>query len=347
MQEKDGYIEPEDFENGYAVPLSTAGTAAVFESGRPLGTGSGLSERGVENFVLPVESLVARMGAKSQLRDWLVTNFPPSYAYVEPFGGSFKVLLWKPNRSAVEVINDVDGDLVHFFRYVAFDPERLAAAINAVPTHEALVLGFRSGLAARELRGLERAVATYVSFAASFNGMVGRYAGSAQSLIDISVDARKVQKVAKRLQGVDIRATAYHRIIDTYNKALSAEAYPPGGVFFYLDPPYWATTGYQTHAGQSGFGWSDQERLANYCWDIDQMGNKFIQTNSYHEDLLKLYGGFKRADGSPAFYMEDREVYYSVAGKGDVRKEAKEIIISNFPLRKQRDANKRQGGLFG
>lgn len=299
------------------------------------------------DFLVPVESVVARMGAKSQLRDWLVGNFPKAHTYVEPFGGSFKVLLWKPYRNRVEIINDVDLDLVDFFRYATYNPKKLVAAINSVPTHEAIILGMREGLARHELKGIERAVATYISLAASFNGRTGSYASSPHVLIDTSIDEGKLRKVADRLRTVDIRSRSFTYIIESANKSLPADRYPPGGVFFYLDPPYWGTTGYNTHSGVSTFGWSEQVQLANYCWAIDQMGNKFIQTNSDHPDLLKLYGGFKRPDGKPAFYVERREVYYSVAGKGAAREEAGEFIISNFPLETERERNKRQQGLFG
>lgn len=338
MEEQDGFLEVEDYERTYAIlPVP----------GNPSGRGDEVGVVGEEGFLLPVESVVARMGAKSQLRDWLVRNFPKSHTYVEPFGGSFKVLLWKPYRSRVEIINDVDCDLVDFFRYATFDPKRLVAAINATPTHEAVILGMREALARHELRGLERAVATYISLAASFNGRVGSYASSPHVLLDTRIDERKVLTLAERLRGVDIRATSFTRVIESANKDLPPDRYPPGGVFFYLDPPYWGTTGYNTHAGVSTFGWREQEQLADYCWQIDQMGNKFIQTNSDHPDLLRMYGGFKRQDGSPAFHVERREVYYSVAGKGEAREEAGEFIISNFPLRKQREHNLRQKGLFG
>lgn len=325
-------LEPEEYETTYDV--------------MPVSGNPGVGDVCEEKFLLPTESVIARMGAKSQLRDWLVSNFPPAHTYVEPFGGSFKVLLWKPYRNHIEIINDVDCDLVHFFRYATLAPRLLAKSINAVPTHEAIILGMRDALAKRSLKGLERAVSTYISLAASFNGRTGSYASSPFALIDTGIDEKRLIKIAKRLLGTDMRATSFTRIISSANKSLPAESYPPGGVFFYLDPPYWGVTGYATHAGVSTFGWREQEQLAGLCWEIDQMGNKFIQTNSDHDDLLSLYGGFKRPDGSPAFFIERREVYYSVAGAAGSRDEAGEFIISNFPLRKQREQNQRQGGLF-
>lgn len=287
------------------------------------------------------------MGAKSQLRTWLVQQFPDTHTYVEPFTGSAKVLLWKPRRARVEIINDFDADLASFLRYVQSDPHRLVQVINALPTHEAVVLGMRTMLAKRELKGVERAAGFYITSQSAFNtkGDYSSYKSSPHVLMDLSIDLSKVLKVHDRLntgKKVDIRSTGYERIIKACNKDLPSSRYPPGGVFFYLDPPYWATAGYKTLQGESSFGWRDQVNLANLCYEIHLMGNKFMQTNSYHEDLLKLYGGFKDSMGRPMFYLQDVNVRYTVAGSREEGELDKELVISNYPI----NSAQRQMGLL-
>lgn len=307
----------------------------------------GWTDDELRSFGLSVEALTARMGAKSQLRGWLVTNFPDCYCYCEPFMGSGKVLLWKTKKSRVEMINDIDLDMANFLHYARKFPHKFAAAVNDMPVHEGIILGLREALAGRKLKGLERAIAFYVGTQSVFNakGVYTSYGSSPHVLLDTSIDVAKVLKVSERLRRVDIRCTSYERIIRGCNKYLDPAAYPPGGVFFYLDPPYWSTTGYTTFQGETSFGWTDQVKLAELCFEIHRVGNRFIQTNSYHPDLLKLYGSFL-VDGKQIFHMESRDVYYSLAGKGEDREEKKEVVISNFPLAKQRDLNKKQGGLF-
>ena len=60
-------------------------------------------------------------GGKFRLASWIVSHLPPHQIFVEPYGGGASVLMCKP-RSFGEVYNDLDGDVVNFFR-VLQDPD--------------------------------------------------------------------------------------------------------------------------------------------------------------------------------------------------------------------------------
>jgi DNA adenine methylase len=73
-------------------------------------------------------------GGKFRLAPWILQFFPEHRVYTEAFGGAAGVLLQKP-RSHGEVYNDLDGDVVNFFR-VLRDPvqrEHLEVAIRETP----------------------------------------------------------------------------------------------------------------------------------------------------------------------------------------------------------------------
>lgn len=62
-------------------------------------------------------------GGKFRLAPWVMQHFPPHLCYVESFGGAAGVLLQKP-RAYAEVYNDLDGDIVNFFRVLQAPPQR-------------------------------------------------------------------------------------------------------------------------------------------------------------------------------------------------------------------------------
>ncbi len=75
-------------------------------------------------------------GAKFRLAPWVLKHFPPHGTYVEPFDGAAGVLLQKP-RSYAEVYNDLDGEMVNFFRVLRNTGQRaaLVEALALTPYH--------------------------------------------------------------------------------------------------------------------------------------------------------------------------------------------------------------------
>jgi len=69
------------------------------------------------------------VGGKSRLRRQIVALLPQHTCYVEPFAGAAWVLFAKP-PSDVEVLNDIDQELVNFFRVVKERPEELIASFE-------------------------------------------------------------------------------------------------------------------------------------------------------------------------------------------------------------------------
>ena len=71
-------------------------------------------------------------GAKWGLAKEIVSLMPSHRSYLEPFFGSGAVLFNKP-PSAIETVNDIDGDIVNFFKVLRERPNDLAEAISLTP----------------------------------------------------------------------------------------------------------------------------------------------------------------------------------------------------------------------
>jgi len=76
-------------------------------------------------------------GGKTHYVGQILPFFPEHRRYVEPFGGSAALLLNKP-KSYVEVFNDLDDDVVHFFQTVRERREELQEWLRTVPYSESL-----------------------------------------------------------------------------------------------------------------------------------------------------------------------------------------------------------------
>jgi DNA adenine methylase len=71
-------------------------------------------------------------GGKWVLAPWIISHFPPHMNYLEPCGGAASVLLRKP-RSKLETYNDVDDNVVNFFRVLRDSPRELIDKIKLTP----------------------------------------------------------------------------------------------------------------------------------------------------------------------------------------------------------------------
>ncbi len=179
-------------------------------------------------------------GGKYSHLDWLLPLLPETQHYCEPFGGSAAVLVNRP-PSPIETYNDIDGELVNFFRVLRENKEKLLEAIGLTPfSREEFELAItppddnldeierarrffvrarqvRTGLAQTASRG--RWAHCVLTSRAGMAGAVSRWLGSVEGLAEI----------AQRMLRVQIEHDPAIEIIERYD---SKET------LFYCDPPY-------------------------------------------------------------------------------------------------------------
>lgn len=79
-----------------------------------------------------MNALINYPGSKWGMAEEIVALMQPHRSYLEPFFGSGAVLFNKP-PSAIETVNDIDGDIVNFFTVLREQPEELARLIELTP----------------------------------------------------------------------------------------------------------------------------------------------------------------------------------------------------------------------
>jgi len=172
-------------------------------------------------------------GGKFRIADWIIANLPHHETYVEPFGGAASVLLRKV-PSAVEVYNDLDGEVVHFFRILRECPEELVRAINLTPFSRS-----EHALANKPAEDpIERARRFYVLCWQSF-ASGRRPAGYVQGWRTTKVaDTSMVQvwRMTDHLYAVADRLL--NVLIESNDAAKVMRQYDQPRTLFYVDPPY-------------------------------------------------------------------------------------------------------------
>ena len=71
-------------------------------------------------------------GGKNRSAPWICSLLPPIQTYVEPFCGSLAVLMNR-KRSRREIANDLDGNVVNFFRVLRTREDDLMRALELTP----------------------------------------------------------------------------------------------------------------------------------------------------------------------------------------------------------------------
>lgn len=179
-------------------------------------------------------------GGKFNHLNWLLPLLPEATHYCEPFGGSAAVLL---NRkpSPVETYNDLDGEVVNFFRVLRDRNEALIRAIGLTPfSREELQRAAEE--TTTNLSDLERARRFFVRARQVRTGLaqtasVGRWAHC--KLTSRAGMAGAVSRWLGSVEGLSEIVQRLLRVQIEHADALETiQRYDSEETLFYCDPPY-------------------------------------------------------------------------------------------------------------
>ena len=212
-----------------------------------------------------IRSPITWYGGKFHMSQKIIEFFPKHQTYVEVFGGAAHIL-FKKEKSAIEIYNDLDEGLVNFFEILRNEEKakKLISKLKLTPysrkEHEKCLETWN-----KTENKIEKARRWYVSLMQSFSGQfAGSWAYSkSTSRRGMSSNVSKwlryiderILKSIERLRTIQIENLDFRKIISKYDNK---------DTLFYLDPPY----------------------VHNTRVDTNSYDNEM--TNEDHRDLMKI-----------------------------------------------------------
>ncbi len=268
---------------------------------------------------MTMNSPLAYVGGKSRLSKQIISFIPEHKIYCEVFSGAAWVFFRK-RPSRVEVINDLDSELIAFYRVVQNHLEEFMRQFKWMLTSREWFEDYKNQLGAGGLTDIQKAARYYYIQRLAFGGKVrhrsyGVDIDGRSPRINLLRLEEEMSDIHLRLSSVRIENLPWQKLIEKYDRPET---------FFYCDPPYHGHPDYKHN-----FILQDFKDMAALLKGIQ---GKFMVSINDHEDIREVFR---------EFHQKSVSLLYTVGQKAPVK--AKELIYSNFELK---EAMPREKDLF-
>jgi len=214
------------------------------------------------------------IGGKNRLAKKIIAMLPEHITYVEPFAGGAQVLFHKL-PSNVEVLNDLDFDVVNFFRVCQWHYDELIRylrySLASRTLHELHVKTDPS-----TLTDIQRAGRFFYLQKNSFGGLILKqkfhYGVTQPSNYNLERIPEIIEQTHKRLARVQIESLPYERVIEKYDRPTT---------LFYMDPPYWRRVLYRHNFTDEDFRGLEQR--------LHRINGKFLISLDDHPAVRQIF----------------------------------------------------------
>lgn len=267
-------------------------------------------------------------GGKYSHLDWLLPLLPKATHYCEPFGGSAAVLL---NRepAPVETYNDIDGEVVNFFRVLRDDHEALITAIGLTPfSREELRIASRESL--EGLSDLERARRFFVRARQVRTGLAQTASNGRWAHCKLTSRAGMAGAVSRWLGSVEGLSEIVQRLLRVQIENAPAveviRRYDSEETLFYCDPPYVHDSRSDVNAYRYEMKNHEHRDLAEVLRNVKGK----VALSGYHSSLMdELYGDWEYIESTP------RKAHSTNTRADNLKQERVEVLWVNYKLPKQ------------
>jgi DNA adenine methylase len=260
-----------------------------------------------------MNSPLAYIGGKSKLAQTIIDLIPEHKTYCEVFAGAAWVFFRK-EPSKFEIINDLDSDLIAFYRVLQHHLEEFLKQFKWLLSSREWFEDSKRQQEAGGLTDIQRAARYYYLQRQSFGGKVrGRVFGCSSDRgprINFLRLEEDLSDLYLRLAGVVIENLPWQEFVRRYDKP---------EVFFYLDPPYYKAPFYKHNL----------LTLEEYIEMADILSNIQAKWILSINDLPETRNVFNK------FSIKPVTLNYTV-GK-NAQSTGKELIVANFDLKGRKD----------
>jgi DNA adenine methylase len=229
-------------------------------------------------------------GGKARLAPHFVDLLPPRSTYIEPYLGCGAVLLAKP-RSRHEIVNDLDGALVAFWKMLRDRPGDLERVCALTPYARAEFDA--ADIDEPEIDDLELARRFFVRVTQSFGKSAGPSTGwsvttarTQSTAISALTKTGRFKHIAQRLAGV---------VIERYDAPGLLERLATSDTVVYADPPYIQST--RSARGGNGYRFEANDDHHRRLAEVLHASPATVLLSGYHSVLYdKLYAGWWRTE---------------------------------------------------
>jgi len=238
-------------------------------------------------------------GGKHYLADRIIDLMPPHIHYVEPYFGGGQVLFRKDPEGVSEVVNDLNGGLVNFWR-VLQDEECFRAfsrrvAVTPFSEQEFEWSRPQSPLTEEVHADTEAAAQFFVRYRQSRQGLGKDFATLSRNRTRRGMN-EQVSSWLSAVEGLPEAHERLKRVVILNRGALEVIRQQDGpNTLFYLDPPYLPETRTVTNAYECEMNHDDHMALIAV---LSEVKGKFI-LSGYRSDLYDKWAeclGWSRVD---------------------------------------------------
>lgn len=251
-------------------------------------------------------------GGKQNMLKHLLGMIPEHRIYCEPFFGGGALFFAKP-KAEVEVINDVNGEVINFFKVLKTKFPALQREVQAtLHSRELYKKAMQIYNDPKSYSDVQRAWALWTATNQGFAGMIGSWGFGKTNSKEKAVAAKRdnfIKAYEDRLRMVQVENTDALRVIARCHEK---------DAFIYCDPPYIGSD--QGH--YSGYTETEYKELLNA---LSKVKAKFL-LSSYPSKILSQY--IKK------FGWKTKKIEKYVAVTKHTDKKKTEMLVYNYDLSK-------------